>query len=85
MDFDSLLSWLGAAGNWLLHTISVSALVASLAGLVPLLFAVPAFVYYCMLIWRDPAVKAYFARRRTRRIAQLKRRIKELEDELTSP
>lgn len=73
MDFDQVV-------NWFVHTVSGGAILASIAGFLPFLFAVPAFLYYCLLLSRDPTIKGWFARRRRRRIAQLTRRIKELEN-----
>lgn len=73
MDFDHLLTWF-------LHTVSGSAILATIVGLAPIFFAVPACMYYCLLLYRDPTVQGWFKRRRSHQILKLKSRIKELED-----
>lgn len=77
MDFDHILTWF-------LHSVSGGAIVAAIVGYLPVIFACAPFLYYCLLLYRDPTVQSWFKRRRAHKISRLKSRIKELE-ELNDP
>lgn len=72
MDYDSVV-------NWFVHTVSVSAILSWFAGFTPALVVIPPFIYYCLMIYRDPTVAKWRANRRRRKIEQLKARAKALE------
>lgn len=78
MDFDHIL-------GWFIHTVSGSAIIAAIVGFLPVIFAVAPFLYYCLLLSRDPTVQRWLARRREHRINQLKLKVKELERKNGSP
>lgn len=72
-DFD-FPGWL----NWVLHSLSLTAVVGTLAGFFPPFAAFVACVYYLLQIWRSPEVQHWLNSRRQRKIAKYEEGIKNL-------
>ena len=77
--WDDFPGWL----NWVLHSISLTAIVGTLAGIFPPIAAFAAFIYYCLQIWRAPEVQGWLRNRRQRRIAKYEQEIKILRGKIS--
>jgi len=72
MDFEGL--------NWIGHSVSTVAILGTLAGLLPPIAALAAFLWYSVQLYESRTVRHYFAHRRAKKIASLKARLKVLEE-----
>lgn len=72
--------------NLAAHFISAGAISAYIAGFVPYLFATPAVIYYCLLVWENRTVQHFVRNRRmvhkARKIAKLRSKQKVIIAEL---
>lgn len=64
--------------TWVVHTVSASAIAGVVVGLLPIIFALPAFLFYCFQLYENKTVQKWLHRRRARKLASLEAHVAKL-------